>query len=206
MAKFPEQRAFVDALAAARNGVAAKPASKGSGPKIDIYSIDFRNLPACVKPATRDLMVEIMGSAGVIDKSETKDSRGSNIIGAMRQVHTNDRLYLPRLSTAQLKNLSGRAKVYDAYVTAHKGHTNDRVGENSSTGYVEYTAGDNQVYPAAHLSEMRIVFDYVNSLIYYTPFHYQGWRLEGNDDLEVLDKPTTGPNPFYWVIEISKKI
>jgi hypothetical protein len=197
-----EQREFIDSLNLARNGGIAIAIDTANGPILPIHSINFTALP--VHQTLKDLIQNINNSQSAYDKGR-QTSRNDDTVGAMRQIHANEPHYLPVLNVG---NLSGRGKVYNAYATANKSHTNDRGGGAATTGYVEYTAADLAMYSWGG-NRMRLVFDYVNGRIFFAPFHYASWDLSKVGDLDVIDKPGIGsawPSPFFWIIEISKKI
>lgn len=169
------------------------------GPILRMYKIDFRYLP--VTDSIKQLMRSIMQSVLPYDRSANRNSIGDDTLGAMRQIHSNIPNYLPSL--AGKKAESGRAKLYDAYARANKHHSAGRGGGSAATGYVEYTAGDLDSYGWGG-NRFRIVFDYINSRLYFAPLHYASWELSGSG-LKVVDKPAhqSGyPNPFFWITDI----
>lgn len=192
-------RKFIDDLLAAQSGTPAIARHDTRGPVLPLYSLDYRNLP--VKQEIKNLMKDIMSAGGPYDKGKAS-SIGDDTFGAMRQIHSNEPAYLPRLGTPS--GLSGRAAAIDNYAKSHKRHSSDRGGGNKTTGYVEYTAGTNELYTWGG-NRFRIVFDYVNSRLFFTPFHYASWDLSRAGEIDLIDKPPGGSgwhNPFFWITEL----
>lgn len=174
--------------------------ARKEGPVLDLYKIDLRRLP--VEPRMKDLMRAIMRSPSPYDCSANRASIGDDTMGAMRQIHANAPRYLPGLGQDAATSASARGKLYHAYAQANKHHSADRGGGNVATGYVEYTAGDLKVYGWGG-NRFRIVFDYLNSKLYFAPLHYASWEFKGNR-LNIIDKPLAfsgNRNPFFWITE-----
>jgi hypothetical protein len=196
----PTKRQFIDALEAAKNIANPTPVNTSRGPILPLYSIDFRSLP--LDEQIKQLMKNIMRSGGPLDHSALKTSIGDDTLGAMRQIHGNNPHYLPVIDPQGAT--SGRARVLDHYAKSYKHHSADRGGGSESTGYVEYTAGTNKIYDWGG-NRCRIVFDYLNSKLYFSPFHYASWDLSVAGQVNIIDKPPAGsghPNPFFWIIEL----
>ncbi len=89
----------------------------GSSPIRKVPSIPFGSWDA--PRSTRMLVWEIMTSSAVIDRSGAPDHINGGEVGAMRQIHANDPMYLPRFQYANnpalpsyLRDLSDRARLY----------------------------------------------------------------------------------------------
>jgi hypothetical protein len=196
---------FLRALLGASTSVLDK---DRKGPIFPIKKIVFKDLDAPEK--TKKLIQEISTSGAVVDKSSTRKFINDDTLGAMRQIHANQPMYLPRLTynndstkPEYLKGLSGRGKEYERYVKENKTHSNDRGGENDTTGYVEYTAGTNDFFRGGNRA--RICFDYVNGLVYFSPIHYAVWTAAGASFAEVEGKPVTGDyvSPWFGITDIT---
>jgi hypothetical protein len=96
---------------------------------------------------------------------------------------------------------------YDDYVTGFKKQTNDNGGSNTATGYVEYTASESDTFSPQPDRPARIVFDYVNSHIYFSPLHYHSWIITGTAITLVSgnSEAMVGalPNAFYLITDIT---
>jgi len=136
-------------------------------------------------------------------------------IGAMRQIHANAPMYLPRFSYPNkpnkpnyLSTLSDRAARYERYVLANKAHSNGRGGGTDTTGYVEYTGGTNDMFNGGNRA--RIAFDYVFSRLYFSPVHYEVWELATpqSDPGRLLPKQVDGPyaSPWFWITDITATV
>ena len=184
---------LVEALVAEQSTKPWK-AAHAKGPLLPLYSITYADLELPTK--TRELMLELIRATKPVDHADKPTHINSDTLGAMRQIHANNPAYLPRVS---VQELSPRAKLYDDYVSTNKAHSNNRGGGAKTTGYVEYTAGDNSMFDRGN--QARVVFDYVNSLVYFSPVHYSSWRLVSGR-LELVHKPDFGsglPNPFFAI-------
>jgi hypothetical protein len=198
---------FVLNLIQNAGGQPSAPATR-TGPILPMYVIRFGNLEA--PQALRALMSEISSSAGVVDHGVQRIN--DDALGAMRQIHANDPMYLPRFSYPNtpdkpdyLKGLSDRAKLYERYVRTNKAHSNGRGGGADTTGYVEYTAGTNDMFFEGN--KARIAFDYVHSKIYFSPLHYEVWELATPPTRagRTLPKQLDGPyaSPWFWIVDVT---
>lgn len=113
--------------------------------------------------------------------------------GAMRSWHSNEFKHLPVLSlpgtlgdTSALgvKDRRSKAQKYHQYVVANKGQQNKMSGRTDGvhTGYIEFTATG---WLTGH-QDGRLVYDYVNNLIYLT-LHYGKYAVEGKNPFFRLD-------------------
>jgi hypothetical protein len=193
---------FVRALVVASHPAVVN--KQWSAPVFPLFSIRFGDLVA--PAATRMLMKEIMYSNGVVDHgAPTKIN--DDTVGAMRQIHANDPRYLPRFNRTA-GDLSERGKKYESYVISNKPHSNNRGGIAAAdlTGYVEYTAGDNSMYNQGNRA--RIAWDYVHSLLYFSPLHYSCWtpKLPNAGKGTIVDKPLEGDflNPWFLITDITQ--
>lgn len=173
-------------------------------PSLSMYKIRFADLH--LPTDVLQLMSEIITSANIVDRCERDGSRNDRTLGAMRQIHKNDKGYLPRIAAPyppRDKPLSGRSALYEKYVAEKKWNTNDQGGGNTTTGYVEYSA----VVPGWTIASVdpRIVFDYVRSMIYYSPIHYSSWDPALKVGGAVVNAPTDKryPNPWFWITDIT---
>ncbi|WP_323119100.1 hypothetical protein [Burkholderia alba] len=190
-------------------GGATSVATDRSGPILRMYAIRFADLEA--PQALRALMSELSSSPRVVDRGRAT-CINDDALGAMRQIHANDPMYLPRFAYANrpdkpnyLAALSDRARLYERYVCANKGHSNDRGGGVATTGYVEYTAGTNDMFRGGNRA--RIAFDYVGAKLYFSPIHYEVWALATppSNPGRTLPKQADGPyaNPWFWITDIT---
>ncbi|MBB4129592.1 MULTISPECIES: hypothetical protein [unclassified Xanthomonas] len=123
----------------------------------------------------RALVASIFRSTGVYD-AVPESKHGENVHGSMRDVHQNDdrgRRYLPVL--AYPASPLGRAGRYHDYILERgKACVQNRQRERSGTsdvltGYVEYTV------VLEGCSNVRLIFDYLNTRFFISPNHYKPW-------------------------------
>lgn len=185
----------------------AKFPSPDGKPSLSMYAIPFAKLR--LPEEVRTLMSEIVTTNEIVDRCKKNiDSRGDKTLGAMRQIHQNEHGYLERLfSSGKPPKFDGKSGRYNNYVAEHKPSTNDRGGGRNTTGYVEYSAE----LPGWEMALVipRIVFDYINNKLYYSPLHYKSWNPEMTDNTREVDiseiraNPSKYPNPFFLITDIS---
>src|SRR4051812_110513 len=110
---------MVNALNGCKSATPALLVNDSRGPKIPIYSIQFRDFDTGFTEGTRkvkELMSKISTAGGVYDKPEGKDSDEEEAFGGMRTIHANAQLHLPRHPVGWEGTLSGRGKTVHAYV------------------------------------------------------------------------------------------
>lgn len=178
-----------------------------TGCTLPMYVIPFARLDA--PPELRALISEIATSARVVDRGPPGRHIGSDVLGAMRQIHQNAPRYLPTFgygtSTDPFDGLTERAKLYERYARTFKANSNGRGGDTQTTGYVEYTAGTNTLFRGGNRA--RIAFDYVFGRLYFSPIHYETW-VPGTLDPgpgQTVAKVVDGPyaNPWFWITDIT---
>jgi len=132
-----------------------------TGCTLPMYVIPFGRLDA--PPELRALISEIATSARVVDRGPPGRHIGSDVLGAMRQIHQNAPRYLPTFGygtpTDPFDGLTERAKLYERYARTFKANSNGRGGDTQTTGYVEYTAGTNTLFRGgnrAHRVRLRV--------------------------------------------------
>ncbi|MFO3706770.1 hypothetical protein ACI6Q5_17765 [Xanthomonas codiaei] len=128
-----------------------------------------------VAEPVRTLVTSIFRGTGVYD-AVPESKHGENVHGSMRDVHQNDdrgRRYLPVLDYPA--SPTGRARLYHDYILERgKAYVQNRQRERSGTsdvltGYVEYTV------MLEGCSNVRLIFDYLNTRFFISPNHYKPW-------------------------------
>ncbi|MCT8376795.1 hypothetical protein [Xanthomonas citri] len=123
----------------------------------------------------KTLVATIFRSAGVYD-AVPESKHGENVHGSMRDVHQNNdngRRYLPVLDYPVAP--TGRAGRYHDYIVQRsKADVQNRQRQRSGisgvlTGYVEYTVA------LEGCSNVRLIFDYLNTRFFISPNHYKPW-------------------------------
>lgn len=185
-------------------------AASKNGPLRPLYSVPFKALetstdcPAKIKA----LISAISTGKGIIDKSANKTDRNDETIGAMRQIHSNQKpSWLPFYDIRNANSLSGRAKLFDSYARTNKKQTADNGGGNTTTGYIEFTASDDSTFNPSPPRRARIVYNYAKGLLYLSPQHYHSWAINGDQITLISGNDSAlkndSPNAFYWITDIT---
>lgn len=157
-----------------------------NGPRLAIKSIDTRYLPLQTAMLVNSIDRSAVFPIDLRTTEERESKRlGISTCGAMRSWHNNDFKWLPHVKVDAVA-LSGKPLSYYRHVSKYCGTPNNqklKVGEIGVAGYVEYTAGG---WREGH-SLGRVVYNYVNNLIFFTALHYQKEQV-GED------------NPFFLVV------
>jgi hypothetical protein len=196
------------------------PVNATVGPVRSLPSVPFRCLwtsGGVVPPPLIKLISRISTSAAPQDESKDKTSRNDDKLGAMRQIHSNKNpSWLPPITAPDLTAHNHRAggsrmTAYNHYVTSNKQQTNDNGGSSIGTGYVEFTASEPGMFTPEPARRSRIVFDYINGRLFFSPLHYHSW-IFGGGGIELISGndghafTKDRPNAFYWITDITSFI
>ena len=187
----------------------------GKGPIRTIRWVKFRTLQAggnVVPSKLLELFSRISTSAAPYDAATIKTRVNDETFGAMRQIHSNQPAWLPSLEAEDLsryddKSGGSRKTAFNHYVVSFKRQTNGNGGGNRATGYIEYTAGDETLYSPEPEVRGRVVFDYINGRLFFSPLHYNSWRFIHGEPVRIAASEPAftadRPNAFYWITDIT---
>jgi hypothetical protein len=110
----------------------------------------------------------------VYDMAEPITAITCPLPGSIRSWYQNDGGWLPKIAF-KAEDLAGKALLYHNHVVVHKGLQNKQKKKGIAevyTGYLEYT-------PCTTVDSQwaRIVYDYVNDKVYFSPAHYTPFEL-----------------------------